>query len=70
MKDANPDLWAAFEAFAKAHPSHPGARMTLELAQWIKEHVETLTVDPEIVSKVLPIPVLRLLNGRSQEESP
>ena len=38
MKDIDGNLWAAFEQFAEKYPDDPGARMTLELARWVREH--------------------------------
>jgi hypothetical protein len=38
VKEIDGKLWASFEAFAKQYPDDPGARMTLELARWIREH--------------------------------
>jgi hypothetical protein len=36
MKEIDGKLWAAFEEFAKKYPDDPGARMTLELARWVR----------------------------------
>lgn len=46
MKDMNPDLWAAFEAFARANPDDPGVVMTLALAYWVKEQKVGPPPDP------------------------
>jgi hypothetical protein len=42
MTEIDSNLWAAFELFAVKYPDDPGARMTLELARWVREHLELL----------------------------
>ncbi|HUF73963.1 MAG TPA: hypothetical protein VMR74_13820 [Gammaproteobacteria bacterium] len=37
MTEIDGKLWAAFELFAVKYPDDPGARMTLELARWVRE---------------------------------
>jgi len=38
MTEIDGKLWAAFELFAEKYPDDPGARMTLELARWVREY--------------------------------
>jgi hypothetical protein len=62
MENIDPGLWAAFEAFAKENPDHPGVRIALELARWVKEQHADMALQAPL-QDALP------LFGRSEREN-